>query len=868
MKNLSLFFLFFLPIFCFGQVNDSFSDGNFINNPFWTGNTANFIVNSSFQLQANVQTAGTSSLFTASEAFENAQWECGVKIQYSTSSGTTSTSPYNYSSIYLATDKSDITNGFNGYFVKIGDAQDDVSLWLKVGTNIPIKIIDGKDARSQGNPIEMRIKVTRDVLGNFSLYSKLSTETDFYLEGTTQNNVVKNSNFFGVSFTNTAKTGTSYYFDDIVVTGTKAVDRVAPLWTSFTLEQPNKLNLIFSEPMDFTKATYILEQSMGNPVSQVISTDKTAISLTFATNFERGKIYNLQTTGLTDLAQNALVIAQKWIGIIEKTALGDLILNEVMFENPLNSLEYLEIYNTSNKLLDVSGLVFTTRKTDGSLNTGNIIPPQTTMLPKGCLAVCSNAETVRNFHACPSESNIVTTSWSTLNNESSTIVLTNAAKDTIYDELNYNVKWHNAWVKDPKGIALERNAPELPTQNSASWHSSVSAPSYGTPGYKNSEFIDLVAPICNTFTLIEPNILNLVFSEAMDFSKATFTVDNNIGNPSSQAISLDKSSIELSFTNNFEKGKIYKLTTLGLTDLVGNAVEMTQQSIGITEKFAVDDLIFNEVMFDNPTNSVEYIELYNKSDKLLDVSGLVFTTRKTDGSLNTGNIIPAQTRILPNGYVALCSDAELLRNYHNCPAESNIVNTDWTTLNNESATLVLTNSEKDSIYDELTYNVKWHHALVKYPKGVALERIHPSLPTQDAASWHSAATEVNYGTPGYKNSQYRDISNPALSDKFVWLEPESFSPDNDGVEDVCFIHYKTETDGFMAKAVVLNAVGVKVFQLASNILLSSEGFLTWDGKTDAGKNANVGVYVLYFEIFNPLNGQRKQVKLPIVVSSR
>jgi len=859
--------MFFLPIFCFGQVNDSFSDGNFINNPFWTGNTANFIVNSSFQLQANVQTSSTSSLFTTSEAFENAQWDCWIKIQYSTSSGTTSTYSTNYTSIYLASDKTDITNGCNGYFVKIGDTKDDVSLWLQEGAT-KTKIIDGKDTRSEGNPVEMHIKVTRDAQGNFKLYSKLSTETDYFLEGTTQNNVVKNSNFFGVSFTNTAKTGTSYYFDDIVVTGSKAVDRLAPLWTSFTLEQPNKLRLVFSEPMDFSNATYAVDQSMGNPVSQIISTDKTATTLTFAADFEKGKIYNLQTTGLTDLAQNSLAISQKRIGIIEKVQVGDLILNEVMFENPLNSLEYLEIYNSSNKLLDVSGLVFTTRKTDGSLNTGNIIPPQTTMLPKGYLAFCSNAETVRNFHSCPAESNIITTSWTTLNNEGSTLIIANSAKDTIYDELTYNVKWHNAWVKDPKGIALERNASELPTQNSASWHSSISIPSYGTPGYKNSDFKDVIAPICNTFTLIEPNILNLVFSESMDFSKVTFMVDNNIGSPSGQAISADKSSIELSFSKDFEKGKIYKLTTTGLTDLVGNSIEFTQQSIGITDTISIEDLKFNEVLFDSPANSVEYIELYNTSDKLLDVSGLVFTTRKTDGSLNTGNVIPPQTRILPYGYVALCSDAELLRNYFNCPTETNIVTSDWTTLNNESATLVLTNTANDTIYDELTYNVKWHHALVKNPKGVALERIHPTFPTQDAASWHSASSEVNYGTPGYKNSQYRDISNPALTEKFVWLEPESFSPDNDGVDDVCFIRYKTETDGFVANVVIFNAVGVKVFQLASNILLSTEGFLTWDGRNDAGKNANVGVYVLYFEMFNPQNGQRKQVKLPIVVSTR
>ncbi len=255
------------------------------------------------------------------------------------------------------------------------------------------------------------------------------------------------------------------------------------------------------------------------------------------------------------------------------------------------------------------------------------------------MAFCSNAETVRNFHACPTESNTVTTTWTTLNNESSTLVLTNSAKDTIYDELNYNVKWHSAWVTSPKGIALERNSSDLPTQNSASWHSAISTGNFGTPGYKNSEFMDVEVPAWNGFALIEPNILNLFFTEAMDFSNATFSVDNNIGIPLSQAISADKSTIELTFGSNFEKGKIYNLETTGLMDLGGNALMLTQKSIGITEKIAVGDLIFNEVMFENPLNSLEYLEIYNSSNKLLDVSGLVFTTRKTDGSLNTGAVM-------------------------------------------------------------------------------------------------------------------------------------------------------------------------------------------------------------------------------------
>jgi hypothetical protein len=594
MKKSVLFFMLILPIFCFGQVNESFSDGNFINNPNWTGTTANFFVNSTFQLQSQATTTSVSYLFTPSEAFENASWECWVKITYPTSAS-------NYACIYLTSDKSDPSSGCNGYYVQVGGTNDEVSLFVQEGTK-KTKIIDGADKRTDGNPVELKVKVTRDAQGNFALYSKLASETDFVLEGKVQNNAITSSSYFGLLFANTSTTGSCYFFDDIIVTGTKAIDKTIPTLTSFGLVLPNKL-------------------SLG-------------------------------------------------------------------------------------------------------------------------------------------------------------------------------------------------------------------------------------------------------FSEAMNFDNSSFTVDQGVGSPTSRLISGDKKSIDLIFGQDFERGKLYKLQFSGLKDLAGNVLAETDRTIGISEPILQDDLVFNEVMFENPDSSAEYIEIYNKSDKLLDVSGLIFTTRKTDGTLNTGNKIPDKTQLLPKSYLALSPDADKVRTYHNCPSESNILNTNWNTLNNESATLVLTNSTKDTVYDELSYNVKWHHVLVKNPKGVALERINPDLPTQSKESWHSAASEVNYGTPGYKNSQYREIQSPEINEKWLRIDPEAFSPDNDGVNDVCLIRYKTDTNGYVANAIILNAVGVKVCQLASNILLANEGFLSWDGKTDTGKNANVGVYVLYFEMFNAQTGVRKQQKLPIVVSSR
>ncbi|VBB47064.1 exported hypothetical protein [uncultured Paludibacter sp.] len=595
MKKSILFLVFFVPFFTFSQVSESFSDGNFTENPLWNGIIDNFIVNSSFQLQSKAASASKSYLTTPSEAFENASWETWIKITYNPSSS-------NYVSVYIISDRADISTECFGYYVQIGNTNDEVSLYLQEGTK-KTKIIDGRDKILDSNPAEVKIKVTRDKDGNFNLYSKLPSENDYVLEGTVNDKTILGSKYFGLFYSNTSTTGNDYFFDDISVSGDKFIDIIPPVWT------------------------------------------------------------NLETVGT--------------------------------------------------------------------------------------------------------------------------------------------------------------------------------------------------------------NQLKLTFSETMDFSNALFTVDNEFGNPSNKQISTDGTSILLTFGQDFEKGKIYTLTVESATDLSGNPLENTQKQIAIIENPEIGDVVINEICFEAAENSEEYFEVYNNSDKVIDLSKLIFTTRKTDGNLNTGYAFSKIKMFAPKEYFAFSPNADSIKNVYTPPTGANIfTSSKWYSLNNSNGNLIVTNTAKDTIYDEIKYDVKWHHPLIKSTKGVSLEKINPTLSGTDKNSWHSASSEVHYGTPGYKNSQYREMDTENSEEKWIWAEPESFSPDNDGINDVCFFRYKTDENGFVANAVIFNAVGVKMKQLAQNQLLSSEGFLMWDGTNDKGKIVNPSVYVLYIEIINSEKGIKKSKKLPVVVSIR
>lgn len=220
MKSSMLFLCLFMPFSLFGQLNESFSDGNFTENPVWTGMNGNFKVNDSFQLQSAAPGTSVSGLFTSSRAIEAASWECTFRIDYSTSSS-------NYAGMYLVADTTDLSL-LSGYFVQIGGTADEVSLYRQQGA-VKTKIIDGVDKRTDGKTVAVKVKVTRDSLGVFNLYSRLGSEAEFYHEGTVTDLVIHQSVWFGLFYSNTASTGYSYYFDDILVTGRKVTDPPLPL---------------------------------------------------------------------------------------------------------------------------------------------------------------------------------------------------------------------------------------------------------------------------------------------------------------------------------------------------------------------------------------------------------------------------------------------------------------------------------------------------------------------------------------------------------------------------------------------------------------------------------------------------------------
>ena len=166
--------------------------------------------------------------------------------------------------------------------------------------------------------------------------------------------------------------------------------------------------------------------------------------------------------------------------------------------------------------------------------------------------------------------------------------------------------------------------------------------------------------------------------------------------------------------------------------------------------------------------------------------------------------------------------------------------------------------------DSFDYNNDFHFPFIDETKGISLERISFDAPTQSSSSWHSASTADGGGTPTFKNSQFRP-TNPA--NDFFSIAEKTFSPDEDGYNDFLLIDYSFEISGYLATVNIYDAKGRLVKTLFENELLGQEGSLKWNGITDEGRKANIGIYIILVEIFSPTK-EAMQFKSTCVVAGR
>ncbi|MGZ5287801.1 MAG: hypothetical protein ACXWB9_11470, partial [Flavisolibacter sp.] len=311
------------------------------------------------------------------------------------------------------------------------------------------------------------------------------------------------------------------------------------------------------------------------------------------------------------------------------------------------------------------------------------------------------------------------------------------------------------------------------------------------------------------------------------------------------------------------RGRTYQLSVQGIMDCSQNiAGAFNKVKAGRPEEVELNDLVVNEILFNPKDNGVDFVELYNKSERILDASQVFIANRNASGQVaNAVKCSEQSFYIFPGEYVVVTADPSMLQSQYLLAVPVVVLTrSSMPSFPDDRGTVVITGSQ-GQVIDEVPYSEKWHFALISNPEGISLEKVQPVAPSNLAESWHSAASTAGYATPGYKNSQQIiDQGGNAMME----VLPKIFSPDNDGMDDLATIVYQVNEPGYVANITVFDVRGRAVRSLVRSGLMGLKGNWNWDGLDEKKQKLPSGNYIIHAEIFN-LQGKKKGFKMVVVL---
>ena len=191
---------------------------------------------------------------------------------------------------------------------------------------------------------------------------------------------------------------------------------------------------------------------------------------------------------------------------------------------------------------------------------------------------------------------------------------------------------------------------------------------------------------------------------------------------------------------------------------------------------------------------------------------------------------------------------------------SNLRTADLPQYNDLYGSVILLNSDS-IIIDDFNYNETMHFSLLDDVEGVSLERITTHGSSNDSKNWTSASSTSGFATPGKSNSQFVNNNMRSFS-----LEPEIFSPDNDGYQDVLKINYALSKAGNAGSIKIFNSKGRLIKDLVENQTLETFGNFIWDGHDNHNRRVPIGFYLIVFETISQSGEVKKEVSTVVVAN--
>lgn len=861
--RLFLLGVFFLTqLACYGQIIEDFNDGDFTTSTLWQGTDTNYIVNGNLQLQLMDVGAATSYMYVEHGLgnLDDKEWQFWTDQNFSPSTN-------NFGRFYLTADDTDLSSNPDGFYIQLGAAGslDSITLNKCVGGVHSIIASGPAEQINSASDFPVTIRVIRDVSGTWELYVDPTGGTSPALVDSGAEGAPPAFGIYsGILNVYTASNDENFFYDDIYI-GDEIVDVTPPSLVSVTAVNANLIDFLFDEALDQTSAetlgNYTFVPTLGISSITLDATNSALVHVVPTAPLVNGQVYDVTVDGIADALLNVAGPQTDSFAylVAEVPVSGDVVINEVMFDEdpPIGQpkVEYVEIYNRSSKIFNVedwrlgdnADSVWTV---GGTILAGWLLPDDYTILVKtsavDSFPVATGVSSIPTFNISGDDVVI----WSDTGVELDRMTYT----DDLLDDASIE-----------GGVSYELVNANAPCSDESDWMLSTD-PSGGTPGAQNSVFDptpDTTAPEFDFLLAQAPNYLTIHYNEGMDSASlvnATYTFSPPLTIDNNYVLSDPASMHTLQFVEDLVGTQTYTVEIQNVGDCWQNTTTLIGE-FALPEIGVEGDLSINEVLVDPVTGGKDWIEIYNNSDKLIDLFNWQIANYDDDTISNLKQV-SEHILIEPDGYVVLGEDITQIAQYYSSVVPDNLYEMDLPTYNNDSGTVYLI--QNNQVMDRVAYSDEWHFRLLDNTDGVTLERIDPDGGSSDASNWHSAAETAGFGTPGMVNSQFY----PAIANGDFNYTEDIVSPDSDGYQDVLQINFVMVEEGYVGHFTVYDDRGRLISRVVQSELLGSEGTFSWDGVKDDGTKASIGTYVGVFEAFQVNGGVVFSKRVPFVVAGK
>jgi hypothetical protein len=486
-----------------------------------------------------------------------------------------------------------------------------------------------------------------------------------------------------------------------------------------------------------------LSELIGTQIGTALPSGDSAL-FNFTTNdFVLGTNYFISTVidSLDDDTTNNIAFANI-IGTTINEVRNDLIINEFMYAPESPQPEWIEIYNRSNKVIDLKNY----QVADNS-DTVKIVLNSLIINPKEYVVFADDTSII-NYYNIPSQ--VVINNLPALNNSGDKIILLDSLNRTI-DTIKYLSSWGGS-----NGNSLEKINGDLSSIDSTNWKKSISI--FGaTPGYINSV----------TQKDFDIAVRSINFSPTFPLDGDTISVSAKIINPGLNPASFTLQLFEDTNLDSIPDLLIETSSIFNLSTGDSNVYQFNHQIENILSKhgftvfaqfsededttnnyfyktvapgFPPQSIVINEIMYTPAGGEPEWIELFNNTNETIILNGWsisdIFTTPVQE-------FIDVDLFILPSSYLLLTKDLSVI-NYHRfIPSPIHKIN--LPVLNNDTDGVILRDNHGAKI-DSVKYNSDWGGT-----SGYSLERKNVTVNSNQSLNWGSS-NDIEQSTPGRINS--------------------------------------------------------------------------------------------------------------------